>query len=80
MLVLVSWLLNIIGTLNIRILASILLTYIDNLLLNHMYLISSDTKPLTLKPNSGQKIQLTVSLNINVMPPNLCDISTSLKE
>ena len=64
--------------LNQRILASILLTHHENL--SVLDYISSEMKHLTLKPYSVQKIQHTVSLNINVMPPNVCDISTSLKE
>jgi len=42
--------------------------------------ISSETKHLTLKPNSGGKIQLTLSLIANVRPPNVCDTGTLLKE
>jgi len=73
---------NIISTLNQRLLASILLTYHYNLSINCLYLMTFSLKPNVPLSNLrvAEKIQVTVSLNANVMPPNVCDTSTLLKE
>ena len=72
----------IISTLNQRLLASILLTYHYNLSINYLYLMTFPLKPNVSLSNLtvAEKIQHTASLNADVMPPNVCDIGTLLKE
>ena len=73
---------NIISTLNQRLLASILLKYYYNLSINCLHLMTFPLKPNVSLSNLrvAEKIQLTVSLNANAIPPNVCDTCTLLKE
>ena len=72
----------IIGTLNQRLLACILLTYQNNLPINCLYLMTFPLKPNISLSNLtvAEKIWLTVFLNAIVMPPNISEHGTLLKE
>ena len=73
---------NVISILNQRLLASILLAYHYNLSINYLYLMTFPLKPNVSLSNLrvAEKIPVPVSLNANVMPPNVCDTGTLLKE
>ena len=73
---------NVISTLNQRLPSSILLAYHYNLSVNCLYLMTFPLKPNVSLSNLrvAEKIPVPVSLNANVMPPNVGDTGTLLKE